>query len=312
MSKLKKIIICLLGLWLIVTAYIYVKDVITVKTMSVDGWNFSKENPVQIKEIRLINKRPGRIGIKGGFYYAVAVVKKIPGEKLKNFLIKTLHFYKAPCQKYEGGWELEISGVYLKKQSFQDDFLDPEMFRNKESVKIYTDGEQLSPHGLQVEEGSNLAYFTVMTSKVNPKVSSIKIDIDMGEKHYTKVFSAKFNTKTFGFFSQRPSEFDSFSVRKVISDELQRVKQGQKSGTVEYKSHDLKDRLLWIRENKDLIRYVDLGYLENYKNNKNVFTVALKTVKERTKNKFTGEQRFYLIWDNNKWVIVDVTPYKRL
>lgn len=311
-KKRWKVLVGLFAVWIMTTAYFYVQHVVTVKMASISGWQLSNENPVQFKEIRLVNKGPRDAELNGYILRVARIINYLPGETLKNLLLQPVLYYRSPYQRYTDGWELTVSGVYFKGES-NFDFENLNILSNDQIIKIFADGEQVFPHMSQRESHGNLIYFTVGVPGVNPNVRSLKIEMNIGGKIVSGSFSPKFTTKSYGFFTRVPGYYDNISPEKTVMNEFWKIQQGKSVDSAVFQSPDLNNRLLWASGRKDLAINPEAGYLESYKNYQNVFTVSLKFALDKpTYSKYSSEQVFYLVMANDKWVIVDITPFKEI
>lgn len=135
--------------------------------MYIPGWHLSSNTPVQVKEIRLVNKKPEPKMIADNSVLRVVSESDWIPDNMKIALYKVINFYSFNYDT-SGSWQLLVSGCYLDPEP--GDLADLDIDIKVNSIDAVT--QSMSSRG---KEESNFHFFTAQAHNIASEITSIEV-----------------------------------------------------------------------------------------------------------------------------------------
>ncbi|MBU7007739.1 hypothetical protein [Phosphitispora fastidiosa] len=308
MKKRWIVLLGILAVWLTVSLAAYINNTVTMKTMYLPEWKLSEDNPVQIKEIRIINKESKSPEIPDNIWNRLILKSNWVPDSAKYFLVRVIRFYSFTYDK-SNSWILEASGCYLDA----DAEADVEVKSNFPDIDLKINGADVVTQGMSSRgnEESNFRLFTARAQNIGHNVKSIEILWEWNGKNGQQTYTNDFTSISYSFFDSKPGEYQNFDPEVAASEAFWNYLKGKDADGFALARSELEQKLMWIKGHEDMSVQTITRYVGNCAGFDGVMSVKFSCTLEP---EITGiettdvSQVFYLVQQNGKWKIIYIGP----
>ncbi len=321
-SRKNRVLISLILVWLLISVYFYFQHTVTVKNdLIFEKMDFADETII-LTELQLdkYQRKTRDVSEDIPWYYQ----SKIPPQILYRIL-ETAFFYSSPYTKYGDRGFLTVKGLRIASTDNREPDKIMDDFSERYDIRITDSSDKRfsmdSRNGAYIPDNSDILYFYYDEIPVADDIETVKVTVTDTQTGLSKSISIhpewdeevinyfERNRVSYGSFDKsKPNEIARYFVINIVEGNTELLKNCLHPNCKDTFDWSALDHELW---DSPYDKYV--LYEGSYQDYQDVFSYNMYFEDSHEEDaQIIGKQKIYLVFDQDKWQIIDVSPLDKV